>query len=107
MWNKPTSKELAKLPGFYATERISLEDKVVEMHFFLGGCDWYAVEYSHEENVFFGYAILNNDYQSAEWGYFGLDELCQIKMRGRLEVDRDLHWIPTRAGDVDRIKRKY
>ena len=106
MWNEPTAKQLSELPIFYATENIPLEDKVVEMHFFLGGSDWYAIEYSPEENAFFGYAVLGNDFQSAEWGYFGYEELRSIQMNSGFEVDRDLYWTPKRAGDVERISRK-
>lgn len=107
MWNKPTSGDLENLPRFYSTEDVPFEEKIVEMHFFLGGCDWYAVEYSPEESVFFGYAILNNDFQNAEWGYFSFAELCELKIGRGFEVDRDLHWAPTRAREVDRINRRY
>ena len=39
------------------------------MHFFLGGCDWYIVEWNLEDQIFFGFAILTNDLEMAEWGY--------------------------------------
>ena len=74
MWNKPTAEELAKIPKFYSTEEVSLKEKMIHMHFFIGGCDWYSTEYSPEEQCFFGFAILNNDYDNAEWGYFSLKE---------------------------------
>jgi hypothetical protein len=90
MWNEPTEKQLDSLPKLYETEHIPLEDKIVKMHFFLCGCDWYAVEYNPEDHLFFGYANLN-DKQSAEWGYFSLDELKKIKV-SFMQVDRDLHW---------------
>lgn len=106
MWNEPTTQELEALPRLYETEAQDLEDKVIGMHFFLGGCDWYAAEYSGEDRLFFGYAILNNDFQNAEWGYFHLDELRDLKIRGVYEVDRDLYWEPKRAGDVDRIMKR-
>ena len=103
MWNEPSASELEKMPKLYETERTPLEKKIVGMHFFLGGSDWYAVEYSPEERIFFGYAILNNNLQNAEWGYFSFDELRELKVRSNFEVDRDLHWTPTRVQDVDRI----
>ena len=104
MWNKPTEKQLSKMPAFYSTESISLKEKVIHMHFFIGGCDWYATEYSSEEQTFFGFAILNNDYEMAEWGYFSLKELSEIKVEF-LEIDRDLHFTPAKAEDIENIRK--
>lgn len=103
MWNCPTPKQLAKLPRFYATEKDTLKDKVIKMHFFMGGCDWYAVEYDPKEENFFGFAILNGDLQNAEWGYFSLRELRELKITF-VEVDRDLHWKPCKAMEVEKIR---
>ena len=58
------------------------------------------------ENLFFEYAILNNDLQNAEWGYFGYEELRRIRMGCGLEVDREFYWTPKRAEYVERITRK-
>ena len=104
MWNVPSDEELRRLPRLYETEGSPLEDKIVQMHFFLGGCDWYAVEYGAEERLFFGYAILNDDFVNAEWGYFSLDELRSIRTAQGFEIDRDLHWKPRRAYEVERIR---
>ena len=103
MWNKPNSEELSKIPGLYSAEQIPLKEKVIYMHFFLGGCDWYASEYEPEERLFFGFAILNNDLEMAEWGYFSLEELSGIKVQF-LEIDRDLHFKPTKAIDIENIR---
>ena len=103
MWNKPTSEELSKIQGLYSAEQIPLKEKVIYMHFFLGGCDWYASEYEPEERLFFGFAILNNDLEMAEWGYFSLEELSSIKIKF-LEIDRDLHFTPTKAIDIENIR---
>ena len=102
MWNKPSKEELSKLPAFYSTEEVPLRDKIIHMHFFIGGCDWYATEYDPEQRLFFGFAILNNDLEMAEWGYFSLSELAELKA-SFVEVDRDLHWNPTQAQNVERI----
>ena len=67
MWNIPSSEQLALLPRLYETEHISLEEKIIHMHFFLAGCDWYIAEYDGDD-LFWGYVILNNDYRFAEWG---------------------------------------
>lgn len=106
MWNEPTKKQLEALPRFYETENIRMEDKIIYMHFFLGGCDWYAAEYQPEKRNFFGYAILNQDYQNAEWGYFNYDELRSVNIRG-IEVDRDLHWEPKKVSQIENIMRAY
>ena len=104
MWNRPGPEELAKIPVFYSTEKVPLKEKMIHMHFFLGGCDWYAAEYDPESRIFFGFAILNDDLEMAEWGYFSLQELCDLKVEF-LEVDRDLHFEPQKAMGIERIKR--
>ena len=78
MWNKPSDEELSRVPKFYSSEEVPLKEKMIYMHFFIGGCDWYAAEYSPEEKCFFGFAILNNDYEMAEWGYFSRDEFREL-----------------------------
>ena len=103
MWNEPSTEELALMPSLYSTENVSLADKAIVMHFFLGGCDWYVAEYDPDERIFFGFAILNGDLQNAEWGYISFDELLGIRV-GALEVDRDLYWQRRSAKEVDKIK---
>ena len=104
MWNKPTDKELSSIPAFYTTESVSLKEKMIHMHFFIGGCDWYVVEYDPERQTFFGFAILNNDYYMAEWGYFSLQELSELKVQF-FEVDRDLHFNSIKAKDIENIRK--
>ena len=50
----------------------------------------------------FGFAILNDDYQNAEWGNIDYNELKDLNIKG-FQVDRDLHWKPKKAGLVERI----
>ena len=102
MWNKPSNAELAKVPAFYSTEEVPLKEKIIHMHFFIGGCDWYAAEYDPESQIFFGFAILNSDYEMAEWGNFSLQELCELKV-SFLEVDRDLYFTPKKATEIEKI----
>jgi len=33
MWNKPTVKQLSKIPKFYSTEKVPLKEKMIYMHF--------------------------------------------------------------------------
>ena len=91
MWNKPGKEQLAKIPGLYDTEKIDRKDKIIYLHFFIGGCDWYIAEFDGDD-LFFGFAILN-DPQNAEWGYISFKELNEINLDG-LEVDNDLYWQP-------------
>lgn len=102
MWNPPTSEALSQLPRLYQTENVPVEDKIIHLHFFLGGCDWYIAEYDGQD-LMFGFAILNNDTQNAEWGYVSLAELKETSVGG-IEVDRDIYWRPKQAKDIDRIR---
>ena len=103
MWNEPTMKQLTKLPAMGATENQAFRDKHVEMHFFLGSCDWYVCEYDGED-LFFGYVILNGDIQMGEWGYISFQELKKLRIPPGIEVDRDLHWQPQKAGQIPGVK---
>jgi len=104
MWNKPSKEELANIPAFYSTEEVPLKEKIIWMHFFIGGCDWYVAEYDPESQIFFGFVILNGDYDNAEWGDFSLQELCDLKVKF-LEVDKDCHWIPKKAIEIEKIRK--
>ena len=68
MWNTPIAERLSKIPRLYETEHIPLQDKLIYLHFFIGGCDWYIAEYDGED-LFWGFAILNDEFQNAEWGW--------------------------------------
>lgn len=105
MWNIPTVEELAKIPKLYETENIPLKDKIIHLHFFIGGCDWYIAEYSPEEEIFWGYAILNGDTENAEWGYISFKELRELVVGPGIEVDRDLWWEPKPAEKIPGISK--
>jgi len=103
MWNEPTREQMASIPKLYETEDVPLEAKQIYLHFFIGGCDWYIAEYDGDD-LFFGFAILNNDLEMAEWGYISLTELKGIRAGGWLEIDTDLHWKVCPAIEVDKIR---
>ncbi|BBO77796.1 hypothetical protein DSCW_52130 [Desulfosarcina widdelii] len=88
MWNTPTKDRLSKIPRLYETESIPLKDKLIHLHFFIGGCDWYVAEYDSDD-LFWGYAILNGDHEMAEWGYFSFGELRDLSVCG-IEVNCEL-----------------
>jgi len=101
MWNMPTKAGLAKLPSFYETEKIDCNDKIIYLHFFIAGCDWYAAEFDGQD-IFFGFVNLN-DAQNAEWGYFSLSELVEINING-VEIDTDLHWQTKKFSEIKTAK---
>ena len=103
MWNEPTKEELAKIPRLYQTEEVSLEDKLIYLHFFVGGCDWYIAEYDGED-LFWGSAILNGDLEMAEWGYIAFDELRRIEIDPGFEIDCEVDWQVKRASEIERIR---
>ena len=65
---------MALVPKLYATEPTAMRDKVIHLHYFVGGCDWWLVENDAAEARALGYICLG-DPQCAEWGYLPLDEL--------------------------------
>ena len=85
MWNEPTEERLSKIPKLYETKNVDSQDKLIHLHFFIGGCDWYIAEYDGND-LFWGYVILNNDFEMAEWGYISFSELKQINIYG-IEID--------------------
>jgi hypothetical protein len=103
MWNEPTRERLSNIPRLYETEDIPLKDKLVYLHFFIGDCNWYVAEYDGED-LFWGYAILNNDHVNAEWGYVSFSEMKEIKVHGAFEVECDLYWKIRKASEIEEIK---
>jgi hypothetical protein len=105
MWNVPSEERLARIPRLYETESIPLKDKIIHLHFFIGGCDWYIAEYDGVD-LFFGYAILN-DAQNAEWGYIRFSELKAINING-IEIDCELeeYWSPKPVSQIPKISLK-
>jgi DNA-directed RNA polymerase subunit RPC12/RpoP len=104
MWNSPSKEQLAKIPALYATEHIPLKDKVVYFHFFIGNCDWYVMEFDGND-TFWGFAILNNDYEMAEFGYFNFHELADIRVKGIFEIENDTSWQVRPASKIEKICR--
>ena len=103
MWNVPTREELDRIPRLYQTEDIPLKDKLIYLHFFIGSCDWFIAEYDGED-LFWGYALLNGDHDMAEWGYISFTEMKEVKIRGWLEIDRDINWQIRKASEIDLIR---
>lgn len=105
MWNIPAQERLNHIPRLYATESTSLQSKLVYLHFFIGGSDWYVCEFDGED-LFFGYAILNGDQMNAEWGYISFSELRDISVQG-IEVDCEPEdqWSPKPVSEIPKIMK--
>ena len=105
MWNTPNKERLSKVAELYSTEHIPLNEKLIHLHFFIGGCDWYIAEFDGKD-LFWGFAILNNDYQMAEWGYISFSELKSLKVKGYIEVDCELEeaWKVKKASKIEKIR---
>jgi hypothetical protein len=66
MWNMPSQSRLDKIPRLYETEHIATQDKLIYLHFFIGGSDykqWYAAEFDGDD-IFFGFVVLNGVVQT-------------------------------------------
>ena len=105
MWNIPSRERLSRIPKLYEIESVPLKEKLMHLHFFIAGCDWYVAEYDGED-LFWGFAILNEDYEMAEWGYISFGELKSVKLKNWLEVDCEIveAWQQQRAIEVEKIR---
>ena len=70
---KTLTQSLAACPKLYQIEDVPIEEKMIHLHFFIGGCDWYIAEFDGED-LMFGFANLD-DLPNAEWGYISLSEI--------------------------------
>ena len=104
MWNKPTKKMLEKLPKSNEIDGVTIEEIKIHMHFFVDSCDWYIAssDKTGDDYILFGFACLG-DKELAEWGTVYLSELIEPKVKF-LEVDREIHFKPTRAKEIPLIK---
>ena len=95
MWNIPTETRLSKIPRLYETEDVPLQDKLIYLHFYIGGCDWYIAEFDGED-TFFG---LVKGFET-ELGNFSLSELTKAKGPMGLSIERDRHFRPMTVGEA-------
>jgi hypothetical protein len=114
MWNTPSKKLLKKIPRLYETENVELCEKLIYLHFFLAGSDWFIAEYDGKD-TFFGFVCLNSFKEFAEWGYISFKELKKLRIVVPLqlsevpkviwlEVECDKFWKAKKAKDVPLIQ---
>lgn len=104
MFHKPTAAQLAIIPRLYQTEEVPLKDKLVYLHFYIGNSDWYVMEFDMKD-IFWGFVILNNDYQMSEFGYFNFHELADIMVKGFFEIENDASWQVRPAHKIEKLCR--
>lgn len=72
------------------------------IHYFAGGSDWYICELGEtwtdengkkhiDENAAFGYAILNGDTETSEYGKIDLNEITTLNIQGFVQTEIDLY----------------
>lgn len=99
---------IESMPVNYETEEIPESEKIVYLHYFYGGSDWYIIEKDkvNDEDLeaelevggqyqAFGYAILNGDLRFAEWGSISINELIEMDI-----VELDFHFEPIHFSDL-------
>jgi len=101
MKNEPTKERLNEMPKLYETDHIQTKDKIIHLHFFFGTCDWFISEFDGN-GTFFGFAILNGNFEMAEWGYISIDSLKEIKINNQ-QIENDANWQIRKASEVDKI----
>ena len=81
-----------KLPSLRSTENLKPEQVDVVVKFFTPWSDWtwYAVEYNPDCKLFYGLV----DGFDKEVGYWGLEELEEIKGPFGLKIERDRYFDP-------------
>lgn len=92
----PSSSQLVAVPAPYATEEVPCEEKILHLHYFAGGSDWWVAEVDQQTGQAFGFARTGG-YEPGEWGYFDLPDLERVQARtaaGPMVIERDLHWTP-------------
>jgi hypothetical protein len=89
------NKIIAEMPATYQTEKIPQEDKIVWLHYFYGGANWYIIEKDKgapddspedkgKQFQAFGWASLFGDINDGELGYISIEE---IKATNKVELD--------------------
>jgi len=76
------NKDVAEIPKLYEQHGKG-KQAIVYLHYFYGGSDWYVTEFDGDKE-FFGYVVLNGDYEMSEFGYIPVEELVSD---GRIELD--------------------
>jgi len=95
---------LEKLPKSHEIDDVTIGEVKIHMHFFVDSCDWYiaSADKTGDDYVLFGFICIGNK-ELAEWGTVYLSELIELNVKF-LEVDKEIHFKPTRAKEIPLIK---
>ena len=91
-----------KVPCLGSTEHESDPIVLIKLFHPFSSWTWYVTEYSPSEDLCFGLI----DGHEVELGYFSLDELKELKIRG-LGVERDLHWKPMSLSTLKKLLKAH
>lgn len=100
-------KEFEKYP-LYSQDGKGGEAKVVAKFFSpVGAATWFVTEGEKKNGdwLFFGYANLGDD-QNAEFGYFRLSDLENLRLPYGMGIERDLYFEPGKTNIYDAIKQE-
>ena len=96
------TEELEKIiPAMYSSESTKIEDKTVYAKFFTPDSNWtwFILEFDGEDTFF---AMVHG--LEKELGYVSLSELESVRGPMGLEVERDLHFSPTKYSEIEELK---
>ncbi len=112
----PAKYEVDAIPDLFDTDGVGrLGDRMVYLHYFLGGTDWWVIELNAKKGLAFGFVRLYGYDDSAAWGMIDLAMLAEIHeptfsyrcewnfefmSRATLMVKRDLQFQPRPAREV-------
>lgn len=105
MWNIPSKERLEKIPRFHKTRKIPLKDRLVYLHFFIRGFNWYVFEFDGKD-LFWGYTILY-DFASEDV-LFSFEALKVLKTEDEsVEVDCETadKWMIRKLSEIDEIRK--
>ena len=95
-----------EIPPLGATDETKAANKLIPLHYFSAGGDWWVAELDREAGEAFGYVKLTAYPEGAEWGYFDLAELEQLNvLHGLVIIERDLYWTPRKFSEIAEARR--
>ena len=60
------------------------------VHYFIADSDWYISEVD-DNDVCFGYAVLNGNTQNSEYGYIDLNEITSLNIKNLIQPELDIY----------------
>ena len=91
------ANRVENMPKTYETENVKTNDKIVHLHYFVGGADWYIVEKDmvEDEPQYQAFGLANIGYGLSGLGYISINELTQD-----IGAELDLHFTPKTLAEI-------